>query len=130
VSPTGSTTPVGVDHVAVVVPDVPAALEFYVGQLGLTPDASRPDFPVAGAWLDTRSGQQLHLVEGEIPGHTASGLGHVALAYEDLDLVIDELRRSGLVVSDAQAVGQTGRRQALTADPWGNRVELHQRPRA
>ena len=117
----------GVDHVAVIVPDVPAALEFYVGRLGLVPNATRPDFGFAGAWLDTGNGQQVHLVEAEITEGAGDRFRHFALAYEDLDQVVIELRARGLEVSDPVAVGETGRRQAFTKDPWGNGVELHQR---
>jgi len=45
-------TPIGVDHVALNVSDVPAAIDFYTNVLGLQIDASRPDFGIAGAWLD------------------------------------------------------------------------------
>ena len=121
-------TPVGVDHVAVIVPDVPAALEFYVGQLGLVPNDTRPDFGIPGAWLDTANGQQVHLVGGEVSEDTPRSIRHFALAYEDLDLVVARLRALGLQVSDPVEVGDTGRRQALTKDPWGNGIELHQRP--
>jgi glyoxylase I family protein len=120
--------PIGVDHVAVIVPDVPAALTFYVDQLGLRPDASRPDFGVAGAWLDTSGGPQVHLVEGELPREAGGRLRHFALAYRDLDLAVAALRDHGVKVSDPVSVGDTGRRQTFITDPWGNGIELHQRP--
>jgi len=43
---------------------------------------------------------------------------------------VAELRDQGLQVSDPVPVGETGRRQAFTNDPWGNGIELHERPSA
>ena len=31
-------------------------------------------------------------------------------------------------MSDPVPVGETGRRQAFMSDPWGNGIELHERP--
>ena len=118
-------TPMGVDHVALNVPDVAGAIAFYTGKLGLTQNFTRPDFGFAGAWLDTANGQQVHLIELPAPPNVGQ---HFALVYADLDAVVAELRSRGLEVSDAVPVGTTGRHQAFTTDPWGNGIELHQRP--
>jgi catechol 2,3-dioxygenase-like lactoylglutathione lyase family enzyme len=118
-------TPIGVDHVAINVADVPDAIEFYTGKIGLVQNFTRPDFGFPGAWLDTANGQQIHLIEAAVPGNVGQ---HYALAFDDLEAVVSVLRARGLQVSDPVAVGTTGRRQAFTADPWGNGIELHQRP--
>lgn len=120
-----SINPSGVDHVSVNVTDVPAALAFYTGTLGLTQNFSRPDFGFPGAWLDTASGQQVHLIGGDAPPNLGQ---HFALAFEDLPSVVAELRAGGLQVTDPVDVGTTGRKQAFMTDPWGNGIELHQRP--
>ena len=117
--------PVGVDHVAINVPDVPGAIAFYTEVMGLVQNFTRPDFGFAGAWLDTANGQQVHLIELPAPPNVGQ---HFALVYEDLDVVVPELRAHGLDVTDPVPVGATGRRQAFTRDPWGNAIELHQRP--
>jgi len=44
--------PLGVHHVSVNVRDVDEAIAFYVGSLGMTVRADRPDFGFGGAWLD------------------------------------------------------------------------------
>ncbi len=116
--------PAGVDHVAINVPDVPGAIAFYTEQLGLVQNFTRPDFGFAGAWLDTASGQQVHLIELPAPPNVGQ---HFALVFADLDAVVGALRDRGLEVTDPVAVGDTGRRQAFTSDPWGNGIELHQR---
>jgi catechol 2,3-dioxygenase-like lactoylglutathione lyase family enzyme len=102
------------------VEDVPAALEFYVGVLGLRARDDRPDFGFAGAWLDA-GGQQVHLIEGRTPtGHGE----HFALQVGDLASTIAELRDRGVTVSDPSPAG-TGQ-QAFLNDPAGNLIELHQ----
>ena len=120
-----SVLPTGVDHVSINVTDVPAALAFYTETLGLTQNSSRPDFGFPGAWLDTANGQQVHLIGAETPPNLGQ---HFALVFDDLPAVVEELRGRGLQVSDPVDVGATGRKQAFTTDPWGNGIELHQRP--
>lgn len=116
--------PVGVDHVAINVSDVPGAIAFYTETLGLVQNHTRPDFGFPGAWLDTANGQQVHLIEAEVPKNVGQ---HFALVFDDLDAAVSELRARGLQVSDPVAVGTTGRKQAFTSDPYGNGIELHQR---
>jgi hypothetical protein len=42
--------------------------------------------------------------------------------------VVAGLRDRGVEVTDPIPVGETGRQQAFMTDPWGNGIELHQRP--
>ena len=114
--------PRAIHHVSINVPDPEVAFRFYVDVLGLTPRTDRPDFGFGGAWLDA-GGQQVHLIQGDVPPNVGQ---HFALAVDDLDAVIDELRGQGVEVSDAMAVGPG--RQAFTQDPAGNTVELNQPP--
>ncbi len=116
--------PTGLDHVTVHVPDAVAALAFYTEKLGLREDLGRPDFGVAGSWLSTAGGPQVHLIEGAVPENVGQ---HFALSYDDLAVAVAALRDQGLEVTEPREVASTGRRQAFTADPWGNRIELHQR---
>ena len=110
----------GVHHVSLNVSDVAAAKAFYVDVLGLTERTDRPDFGFGGAWLDL-GGQQVHLIEGTVP----DGVGqHFAIAVDDLDAVVDELRGRGVRVSDPKPVATS--RQSFLKDPSGNLVELQQ----
>ena len=122
---TDPVTPTGVDHVAINVADVPGAIAFYTETLGLVQNLTRPDFGFPGAWLDTASGQQVHLIEAAVPQNVGQ---HFALVFDDLDETVTALRARGLKVSDPSDVGATGRKQAFTVDPWGNAIELHSRP--
>ena len=121
---TNPVAPTGVDHVAINVGDVPTGITFYTETLGLEQNHTRPDFGFSGAWLDTASGQQVHLIEATVPNNVGQ---HFALTFTDLGTAITELRARGLKVTDPVAVGATGRQQAFTSDPWGNGIELHQR---
>jgi glyoxylase I family protein len=116
--------PTGLDHVALNVPDVPAAVTFYTEVLGLVQNHERPDFGFAGAWLDA-GGQQVHLIELPAPPNMGQ---HFALLYDDLESVVTALRAQGLEVSNPMPSGPN-RHQAFTMDPWGNAIELHQHPR-
>ena len=120
-----SVAPIGVDHVAINVADVPAGIAFYTETMGLVQNHTRPDFGFPGAWLDTTSGQQVHLIQAEVPMNFGQ---HFALVFEDLPATVKALRARGQQVSDPVDVGATGRRQAFTTDPWGNGIELHERP--
>jgi glyoxylase I family protein len=119
---TAAPAPLGIDHVALNVTDVPAALAFYTGVLGLTQRDDRPDFGVAGAWLNAGN-QQVHLIELPAPNNMGQ---HFALLYDDLTSVVEGLRAQGIAVSDP-ASSAPGRTQAFLVDPWGNAIELHQR---
>ena len=112
--------PLAVHHVSINVGDVPAALDFYTGVLGLTVRKDRPELGIGGAWLDA-GGQQLHLIESDskpAPGQ------HFAILVEDLPATVSELRTKGVEVGEPMSVG-TGL-QTFVHDPAGNMVELHQ----
>ena len=112
--------PLAVHHVSINVDDVDAAVDFYVGVLGLHSRSDRPDFGFGGAWLDA-GGQQVHLIEGQVPKGNGE---HFAILVADLDASINELRDRDIEVSDASPVGSS--RQAFLTDPAGNLIELHQ----
>ena len=78
---TGAVQPLGVHHVSINVRDAAESIEFYTGMLGLTARSDRPDFAFGGAWLDI-GGQQVHLIEGEVPNSCGQ---HFAIQVADLD---------------------------------------------
>ena len=117
---TGGMRPAGLHHVSINVRDVSAARDFYVGVLGLTERADRPDFSFDGAWLDVGS-QQVHLIQADVPPDRGQ---HFALAVTDLDAAVAELRGHGLTVTDPVPVGSG--RQSFLSDPAGNRIELQE----
>jgi catechol 2,3-dioxygenase-like lactoylglutathione lyase family enzyme len=110
----------GVHHVSIKVKDAPEAVRFYCDVLGLSARSDRPDLGFGGAWLDA-GGQQVHLVEGDLPPDEGQ---HFALQVEDLGATIDELRSRGIAVSDPIPIARS--HQAFVSDPDGNLIELHQ----
>ena len=113
---------IGIHHVALNVTDLDAALAFYTGPLGMTVRSDRPDLGLPGAWLDVApGGGQVHLLQ--VPPPASMGQ-HVAIQVGDLAAVVDELRASGVPVSDPSAIATS--LQAFCTDPSGNAIELHQ----
>jgi glyoxylase I family protein len=111
----------GLHHVALNVHELEPALEFYVGQLGLT-QLPRPDFGFPGAWLQAGD-HQIHLME--VPSATIDRAQHLALRVPDLDEAVAELETAGVSVRRSEYTPGAGR-QAFFRDPSGNRIELNQ----
>jgi glyoxylase I family protein len=110
----------GIHHVAICVDDLDAALDFYVGKIGLT-IAERPDsLPNPGAWLDLGR-QQVHLLAGTDRG--PGTFQHFSVAVDSLDVAGAALAEHGLALEDHQVVEGYGR-QAFVRDPSGNLLEL------
>src|SRR6478672_9175908 len=110
--------PTGIHHVSINVTDLNRSVAFYTDVLGLTPDPTRPDLAVDGAWLNLPTGQ-LHLIVGDVP---AANGQHFAVGVIDLDDAIEEIRGFGVDVSGPFPVGAA--RQAFISDPDGNAIEL------
>ncbi len=111
----------GVGHVSIGATDVNASVEFYQW-LGLTIDPSRPDFGMAGAWLQAGE-QQVHLIATDLtpPGIT----NHFAFVVSDLDECLTMLESNGVAARRSPHVIGAGH-QAFVQDPHGNVVELNQ----
>jgi len=112
--------PLAVHHVSLNVPDVDEGVAFYTGVLGGTLRDDRPDFGIAGAWINLGT-QQVHLIEAPVPPNYGQ---HFAIRVGDLDSVVKELRSKGIEIGDPVDVGPN--RQTFINDPAGNPVELHQ----
>jgi catechol 2,3-dioxygenase-like lactoylglutathione lyase family enzyme len=112
--------PLSIHHVSLNVDSVDEAVAFYTGMLGGVLREDRPDFGIAGAWINLGT-QQVHLIEAPVPSNVGQ---HFAIRVDDLDSVVEELRSKGLQVADPVAVGPN--RQTFVDDPAGNAVELHQ----
>ena len=103
------------------VSDVDAAKSFYVDVLGLTERTDRPDFGFGGAWLDSAASRS---TSSRAPSPEAFGQ-HFAIAVDDLDAVVDELRGRGVRVSDAAspwppAASRSSRIRAATSSSSSN----------
>lgn len=108
-------------HVSLSVRNVAEALPFYTDALGfeLLP---RPDFGIAGAWMATGNGVQIHLIED--PNFEATPGPHVAFETTDIHAEIERLKGLGVTVGDPFELN--GQHQAFFNDPSGNQFELNQ----
>lgn len=118
----------GYSHVAVMVDDLDAAIEFYRDVLGFAM-LPRPDFGpgTEGAWLQLGSAQ-VHLGTVEAMG-PRSGFPHMAMHVPAAawDSTMQELEARGVVfVMPPSAREDFGKpvRAAFISDPAGNMIEL------
>lgn len=110
--------------------DVDAAVGFYVDQLGFTPvQRMGPAFAIVSRgdlslWLSgprTSAAQPMPDARQPAPG----GWNRVVLEVDAIDVLVDELRASGLTFRNDVVTGPGGK-QILMEDPSGNPVELFQ----
>src|SRR4028119_1384646 len=71
----------GIDHVSVLITDVPRSRAFYAGVLGLTEIPKPRSFDFVALWFDLGGGQTLHLLQKPRPD--ARSPRHFALAPPD-----------------------------------------------
>lgn len=114
-------TPIyGVHHVAIVVDDLDAAIDFYREGLGMY-EAPRPDFEQPGRWMQAGA-SQVHLMVGSGP---VPKRYHFALGVTDLDAVIQRLNAHDIEVTTVPHTQGAGH-QAFVRDPFGNTIELNE----
>lgn len=111
-----------VNHVALTVTDLTAALPFYAQALGLD-ELDRPDVGIPGAWFGAGNGVQIHLVEDSSFVPVAGP--HLAFRSADLDADVVRLREMDIEVTDPADFG-AGVRQVFVNDPTGNQFELNE----
>lgn len=115
-------------HVAVVVTDLPRAIRFYASSLGLA-QLDRPNFDFPGAWFAIGN-QQLHLLTNEhaktLRETTAVDTrdGHFAIRVASFQETIRHLEQSGIPYR-ANENSVTGWKQIFIVDPDGNVIEFN-----
>lgn len=110
------------------VDDVQAAVDFYTGHLGFTPNIN-----AAPAFADVIRGPLRLLLSGPTSSGaratpddaSVAGRNRIHLIVDDLDIEITRLRDAGLSFLTDVVAGPGGR-QILLADPAGNLIELFQ----
>jgi glyoxylase I family protein len=138
------------DHVALSVPDLDAAIGFYSGVLGLVVERRKTwcDDPRMDAILDLpgSAGRQAVLSDGHFsielweftspseqaqdPDRPASrpGISHLAVVVRNIAEMHSRLSTAGARFHTPPLTGPTGTIATYARDPFGNIVELVQRP--
>ncbi|MFF3378807.1 VOC family protein [Streptomyces sp. NPDC002680] len=134
------------DHVGISVPELEAASAWYREALDLTEEHAFaiPGTDLRGVMLRHASGYRVELLHrpGAAPGLAADspleaahtlGLGHLCLSVDtpdELDLAYARLVAKGaLERMTPRPAPRPGARMAFVADPYGNLIELIDRPR-
>lgn len=121
-----------IDHVTLVVKDVAASRQFYVGLLGMK-EVSRPAFPFDGAWFQAGN-TLIHLIHE----HDKSGPAgypvevlvkssrnhHFAFEVDDARAAAERLKSRGVVLLDDAKLRPDGAVQVFLTDPDSHVVEL------
>lgn len=116
-------TPLRIDHIAVVIPELEAALEFWSSALGLSvehvEEIGTQETIVAMMPLGE---SELELVQptsdtsgmAKFLAKRGAGLHHICLAVDDIDAVLERLRAKGIqLINEEPVVGAGGRRVAF-----------------
>lgn len=127
-----------IDHVTLVVRDVDASRQFYVGLLGMT-EVPRPAFSFGGAWFQAGA-TLIHLIEE----HDRSGPAgypvevlvkssrnhHFAFEVDDAYAAAASLKAKGIVLLDDAKLRPDGAVQVFLTDPDNHVIELCTSPRS
>lgn len=121
-----------IDHVTIIVRNVQASRDFYVGILGMD-EVERPSFNFGGAWFQAGA-TLVHLIEE----HDASGPAgfpsellkkssrnhHFAFEVDDAAAAAEKLKELGFTLVDEPKKRPDGAVQMFVTDPDGHVIEL------
>lgn len=110
-----------IDHVTVLVTDLPAARAFYSGVLGLNEIAPPTEFDFVAVWYDL-GGQYLHLLQKPQPDTPSPR--HFCLHVADIAAAREHFRSLGIRLDETVKIAAADR--FFVRDPDGNRIELLQ----
>ena len=115
-------------HICFTVSDLSASTAFYCDKLGFEHafDFTTPEGRLYGVYLKAGPRLFIELFEGTpAPPPEAPSYKHCCLEVDDIRATVNDLRHRGAEVSDPK-LGKDNSWQAWTADPDGNRIELHE----
>jgi len=118
----------GVAHVCLGVRDLNVSEAFYRDALGLKHafDFINEEGNRFGAYFHVGGRNFIELFEGDAAGPVeGQAYRHTCLEVDDIEKAVAELRSRCAEVTNP-VLGSDGSWQAWTADPDGNRIELHQ----
>ncbi|MDI9585173.1 MAG: VOC family protein [Acidobacteriota bacterium] len=113
-------------HACYTVRDLDAAIDFYVGKLGMTQafDFINDKGERYGVYLHVAGRSFIELFTGTHDASQGGSYRHICLEVEDVAQAVEILRERGVEISDAK-LGMDNSWQAWITDPDGNRLELH-----
>ena len=120
------------DHITLVVADIDASRQFYVGLLGMD-EVPRPNFSFPGAWFQmgpthihvTLSDENSGLAGWADRKVAKTSRGHhFAFRVDDFDWAVELLDQEGVAIVDGPKTRPDGPRQLYIEDPDGHLVEL------
>ena len=122
-----------IHHIAIIVSDHDAALDFYVSKLGFAVirDNYRPNRNDWKLDLDAGDGIELEIfAESNPPKRVnrpeACGLRHLAFRVADIDATVAELKQKGIDCEPIRTDEFTNKRMTFFFDPDGLPLELHE----
>lgn len=110
------------DHCSVIITDVAAAREFYVGVLGLTEVPKPKTFDFVALWFQLDDGQTIHLLQK--PQADTRSPRHFALRVTDVAAAREHFRTRGVPIQETGPIPHCDR--FFVFDPDGNRIEIIQ----
>ncbi len=120
------------DHLTIIVSDLEATREFYVGQLGMQ-EAKRPNFDFPGAWFSVGNFQIHATLTSEMAGLPGWGDRevksiprghHFGFRIDSVDTALPQIIAAGLPIAAGPQTRPDGIRQIYLYDPDGHLVEL------
>ncbi|MBN9524022.1 VOC family protein [bacterium] len=109
-----------IDHVSVLITDVPRSRAFYAGVLGLREIPKPRSFDFVALWFDLGGGQTLHLLRKPRPDTRSPR--HFALSVPDARAAREHFARHGVPTEETTVI--QGCDRFFVYDPDGNRVEI------
>jgi len=119
-----------IDHFAIVVDDVDKSADFYGNILKLV-ETPHPDKKPGFRWFTISGNSQIHLIQKEFTPFEKNKSMHLCLATQDLDGVIENLKRNNIKFWDwpgkenAITTRTDGVKQIYIQDPDGYWVEIN-----
>ncbi|MGB6154052.1 MAG: VOC family protein [Pricia sp.] len=118
------------DHLSIVVEDVDKSADFYANVLNLE-ETPHPDKTPGFRWFIINEKTQIHLIQKEFAPFEKNKSMHLALATQDLDGVIAQLKAKNIVFDDWSGKKNTikhrsdGIDQIYIQDPDGYWIEIN-----
>jgi catechol 2,3-dioxygenase-like lactoylglutathione lyase family enzyme len=118
------------DHIALLVRDLDESVNFYTGVLKLT-EVPNPMGGTDFRWIEIGPNQRFHLQQGDISRVHVEKQTHFALTTDDLDGMLNHLRKRGAAFSDMKGtpggvnVRPDGMRAVFLQDPNGYWIEIN-----